>query len=166
MDTIFFALTCFSLLTYTQRLLKALGYLSEYDRPPHVNEDIQMHADTLYHRMLEQEAAIEQAKKEGKPIPKFEPLVVKPATVVVKDDFDVSTLNPETQKKWKEQLEKLPEEDRLAEEEAMKGELRARAELASRIQGLWQEQAKERESRKAEGRETISDKVANLFGRK
>ena len=149
-----------------QRLLKALGYLSNYDGPSEINEDIQMHADALYHRMLEQEAAIEEAKKEGRPVPKLEPMLMKSAVAVKKEDFDISSMNPEAQKKWKEHLEKLPEQDRLAEEQAMKGELKAKAELASKLQGLWQEQAKEREARKSEGKETISDKVANLFGRK
>ena len=39
-----------------------------------------MHADTLYHRMLEQEAAIEAAKAEGRPVPAFPPLVTEPIT--------------------------------------------------------------------------------------
>ena len=58
-----------------QRFLKALGYLSTYDRPPSVDEAIQMHADTLYHRMLTQEAAIEEAKASGLPTPSFGPIL-------------------------------------------------------------------------------------------
>jgi hypothetical protein len=34
-----------------------------------------MHADTLYHRMLDQEEAIEKAKAEGKLIPTFPPVI-------------------------------------------------------------------------------------------
>lgn len=34
-----------------------------------------MHADTLYHRMLDHEAAVEQAKAEGRPVPVFEPVM-------------------------------------------------------------------------------------------
>ena len=126
-----------------------------------------MHADALYHRMLEQEAAIEAAREEGREIPKFGPLVTEPKAkgeTGAEDDFDVSRLSPEAQKKWKEQLEKVPEEERRAEERAMKGEMRAKAELASRIQGLWKEQEQERQSRKAEGKDTIIDKVSGLFG--
>lgn len=65
-----------------QRFLKALGYLSTYDRPASVDEDIQMHADTLYHRMLDQEKAIEAAKAAGEPVPTFAPLITSrnPAT--------------------------------------------------------------------------------------
>ena len=58
-----------------QRFLKALGYLSAYSRPESVDEAIQMHADTLYHRMLAQEAAIAEAKAAGLPEPTFAPLL-------------------------------------------------------------------------------------------
>ena len=34
-----------------------------------------MHADTLYHRMLDQEKAIEAAKEAGQPIPSFPPIL-------------------------------------------------------------------------------------------
>lgn len=61
-----------------QRFLKALGYLSAHDRPPEVDERIQMHADTLYHRMLDQERAVEEAEKSNLPIPEFPPLVTEP----------------------------------------------------------------------------------------
>lgn len=58
-----------------QRFLKALGYLSTYSRPESVDEAIQMHADTLYHRMLAQEAAVEEAKAAGLPEPQFAPIL-------------------------------------------------------------------------------------------
>ncbi|KAL9634348.1 MAG: hypothetical protein Q9204_003039 [Flavoplaca sp. TL-2023a] len=64
--------------TMQARFLKALGYLSAYDRPPEVDERIQMHADTLYHRMLDQERAVEEAKRSNLPIPEFPPLVTEP----------------------------------------------------------------------------------------
>lgn len=124
-----------------------------------------MHADTLYQRIAEQEAAIEAAKNENRPVPTFAPVIAKPPRAK-EGDFDVAAMNPEAQKKWREQLEKLPEEERQAEEEAMKAELRAKAELASKVQGLWQEQAKEREARKAEGKETIYDRVVGFMGKK
>ncbi len=59
------------------RFLKALGYMSTYERPADVDEAIQMHADTLYHRMLAQEKAIETAKAAGQPIPTF-PAILPP----------------------------------------------------------------------------------------
>ncbi|KAI1827169.1 hypothetical protein F4861DRAFT_494287 [Xylaria intraflava] len=142
------------------RLLKALGYLSSIDRSPEVEEDIQMHADTLYHRMLKQEAEIETAKKEGLPIPKFGPLVSKPmvgATTLERE------LTPEQQETLKAKLEKVAEEDRAAEEEAIKAEIRAKTEVASRVEGLWQQQERDRQMRKAKGEETMWDRVAGAF---
>ncbi|KAL8773227.1 MAG: hypothetical protein Q9209_001904 [Squamulea sp. 1 TL-2023] len=64
--------------TMQARFLKALGYLSAHDRPPEIDERIQMHADKLYHRMLDQERAVEEAKKSNLPIPEFPPLVTEP----------------------------------------------------------------------------------------
>ncbi|KAI9885446.1 MAG: hypothetical protein M1823_002752 [Watsoniomyces obsoletus] len=61
------------------KFLKALGYLSTIDRPPQIDEQIQMHADKLYHRMLAQEALIEKAQEEGKPLPITDPLFTTPA---------------------------------------------------------------------------------------
>ncbi|KAI4188387.1 MAG: hypothetical protein L6R41_002170 [Letrouitia leprolyta] len=66
--------------TMQARFLKALGYLSAYDRPPEIDEKIQMHADTLYHRMLAQEAAVAEAKASNAPIPSFAPLISEPAS--------------------------------------------------------------------------------------
>jgi uncharacterized membrane-anchored protein YjiN (DUF445 family) len=128
-----------------------------------VEEDIQMHADRLYHRLMEQEAAIEEAKKEGKPVPKFEPLIPKPIIRITDETQDIS-LSPHLQQKLKEQLEKVPEDERHAEEEAIKAELRAKAEVAARVQDIWAEQAREKEQRRKEGKLTIGDRVSGLFG--
>ncbi|KAI0545806.1 hypothetical protein F4679DRAFT_559860 [Xylaria curta] len=143
------------------RLLKALGYLSTLDRDSQIEEDIQMHADALYHRMLKQEAEIEAAKKEGRPIPKFAPLVPRPMVAATTPEPE---LTPEQQETLKAKLENVAEEDRAAEEEAFKGEIRAKAEVASKVQGLWQQQELERQIRKQKGEETLWDKVAGAFG--
>ncbi|KAL8934626.1 MAG: hypothetical protein Q9211_005129 [Gyalolechia sp. 1 TL-2023] len=62
------------------RFLKALGYLSVFDRSAEIDEQIQMHADTLYHRMLAQEAAVAEAKASNAPVPSFAPLISAPAS--------------------------------------------------------------------------------------
>ena len=62
-----------------QRFLKALGYLSATDRSASVDEEIQMHADTLYHRMLDQEKAQEAARAAGLPVPQFPPIISQQA---------------------------------------------------------------------------------------
>ena len=141
------------------RLLKALGYLSVAGRGADVDEEIQMRADELFQRMLRQEEEIARAKEEGRAAPVFRPILqgevaARPAAAAEPSAALVA--------KWKEELEKLPPEEREAEEQALRGEYRAKAEMAGRVQGLWQEQAKEREARKAEGKETVFDRFSNM----
>jgi hypothetical protein len=152
------------------RLLKALGYLSVQGRNPEVDEEIQMRADELFHRMLAQEKEIEKAKEEGRAVPVFKPLLEEKkeaapgAAAAGKEGDKAFEPSAATVAAWKEKLAKLPPEEREAEERALRAEHRAKAELAAKVQGLWQEQAKEREARKAEGKETIMDKFSALVG--
>lgn len=151
------------------RLLKALGYLSVQGRGADVDEDIQMRADELYQRMVSQEREIERAREEGREPPVFKPVFNEVAAAVPtagaggqgKEDT-LPEPSAATLAAWKEKLEKLPVEEREAEEAALRAEHRAKAEMALRIQGLWQEQAKEREARKAKGEETIFDKFKSI----
>ncbi|KAI1137169.1 hypothetical protein F5Y05DRAFT_388362 [Hypoxylon sp. FL0543] len=147
------------------RLLKALGYLSTYDRSPDVEEDIQLHADTLYQRMLSQEAEIAAAKKEGRPIPKFPPLLPRASVAAdqQKQQPQEEELTQEQRSILKERLKKVAEEDQAAEEEAYRAELRAKAEVASRVQELWKKQEQERQERKERGEETLWDKLSGTF---
>ncbi|KAM0808078.1 putative Autophagy protein [Seiridium cardinale] len=145
---------CYNMQT---RLLKALGYLSTADRSPEVEEDIQMHADGLYHKYLQQEAEIEAAKAEGRPVPKFAPLVPKKPIVAIA--APETELNLEQQALLKTRLEKVAEEDRPAEEQAFRAELRAKAELNTRIKGIWDQQAEERRARQESGQATTWDRI-------
>ena len=144
------------------RLLKALGYLSVAGRGAEVDEEIQMRADELFQRMLRQEEEIARAKEEGRQAPVFKSILQ--GEVVGGETAAVAAAEPSPAlvAKWKEELEKLPPEEREAEEQALRGEFRAKAEMAGRVQGLWQEQAKEREARKAEGKETFFDRFSNM----
>jgi transketolase len=120
-----------------------------------------MHADTLYHQMLDREAAIAKAKKEGTPVPDFAPLIPEPAHSA----RGVDEVSPELQKQWQKKLKKVKEEDREAEENALKAEHRATREVAEKIQSIWDEQAKERASRKEKGQDSVLDKLASLVGK-
>ena len=133
--------------------------MSSLEIPESTNEDIQMHADKLFHRMLEQEVAIEAAKKEGRPIPKFESLVPKPAPA------PDPALEPseEVKKQWRAALDKLPEEDRAAEERALRADFEANAKVTASVQRLWDEQAEARRLRRAEGKATWGDTMRDLF---
>ncbi|KAL8400115.1 hypothetical protein RB594_000499 [Gaeumannomyces avenae] len=152
--------------TMQSRLLKALGYLSAHDRPASVDEEIQMHADSLYHRMLEQEAAAQKAKEEGRPAPEFAPLITRTtfADAADMDDEKIKGLvSEEARQKFEERVRDLPEQERAAEEAAARAELRAQAEAASRLHELRREEERERELRKLQGKETMLDKVSGAF---
>ncbi|KAH8682379.1 hypothetical protein BX600DRAFT_448401 [Xylariales sp. PMI_506] len=144
--------------TMQTRFLKALGYLSTYDRPAEVEEDIQMHADALYHRLLSQEAAVEAAKAEGKPIPTFPPLIT-----VKRVAASASPLNAEQQEALQARLAQVDEQERPAEEEAFIAEQRVKSEIASRVQDIRNQQEAERKARKETGAETAWDKVMGMI---
>lgn len=143
-----------------QRLLKALGYLSTADRSPQLEEEIQMHADSLYLKMQAQEAEIDAAKAEGRPIPTFEPLIPKQAVRSLGPERD---LTPEQQTDLRERLLKVPEEERAAEEAAVRAEFRSKAEISARVHGIWEQQDRERAERKQRGEETVWDRVSGAF---
>ncbi|KAI0103526.1 hypothetical protein F4814DRAFT_100313 [Daldinia grandis] len=145
------------------RLLKALGYLSTLDRSLEAEEEIQMHADTLYQRMLSQEAEITAAREEGRPIPRFPPLIPRLGQQQQHAQQPLEELTQEQQETLKARLKKVAEEDRAAEEEAVRAEFRVKAEVASRVQDLWKQQEEDRQTRKARGEETLWDKVTGVF---
>jgi hypothetical protein len=152
-----------------QKFLKALGYLSTFDRAQEVDEQIQMHADTLYHRMLDQEKLIEAAKAEGKPIPSFPPLLSsksKTANFPSLEDnkTQASSLPPSVQAGLKKRLDGLNAEEREVEERAIKAEIQAGEQVAGHLGSIYEKQREERQKRQEQGRETIGDKISSVFG--
>jgi hypothetical protein len=150
-----------------QKFLKALGYLSTFDRPPELDEKIQMHADTLYHRMLEQEKATEAAKAEGRPVPKFPPLLSSKSKNSVNPvdggRLQASDLKPKVQEGFKKRLEGLTAEEREVEERAIKAEIQAGVQVAEQLGSIYEKQAEERRIRKEQGKETIGDKITSIL---
>lgn len=57
------------------RFLRALGFMSMWQRTDEETERLQMHADKLYHRMLDQEKVQMEAKERGEEPPEFPPLL-------------------------------------------------------------------------------------------
>ena len=133
-----------------------------------MDEQIQLHADKLFHQMLAQEAETEKAKAEGRPAPTFAPLIPKPARPPAEEEdaaADVSRMSAEKRKKWMERLEKVPEAERYAEEEAMKAEMRAKAEVASRVTSLWEEKKlRDGGDAAAAAGKSLPERVAGFFG--
>lgn len=129
-----------------------------------------MQADTLYHRMLDQEKAIEKAKEEGLPPPAFPPLLSPPKKVVNTDNptgkqdaVEISDLRERIQAPLKKKLATLEGEERELTENAMKAEIAAGAQVAKRLDVINSKQEEERRIRKEQGRETIADKIASSF---
>ncbi|PON30684.1 hypothetical protein TGAM01_v200104 [Trichoderma gamsii] len=147
--------------TMQSRFLRALGYGSVAGRPAEVDEDIQLHADALFQRMLQHEAEVEKAKEAGTLIPSFDPSIPRttatPATAVKPSE--------ELQKQWKEKLDQLPEDERAAEEAALRADLQAKADVARNVKKIWDAKREEREVRRAEGQATFSDTIAALFSK-
>ncbi|KAM0138211.1 hypothetical protein ACHAPC_009845 [Botrytis cinerea] len=154
--------------TMQGKFLKALGYLSTYDRPPAVDEQIQLHADTLYHRMIDQEKQIEEAKAEGRPVPIFPPLISKSRpgesdSTQENNKLKASDLSPKVQASFKKRLEGLNDDERLVEERAIQAEIEAGEQVAGQLGKIYEKQDEERRQRKEQGRETISDKFFSIF---
>lgn len=145
-----------------QSLLKALGYLNAIGRSPEIDERIQLHADKLYHQMLEQEDAVANAQKEGKPIPTFEPVLPKQVAGAATADADVE-MSESAKKRVQSKLDKLAEHERDAEEAALQAEMRSKAAMIGKIKELWKEQEAEREARRQKGAETMWDKATGVF---
>lgn len=150
---------------FQQRLLKALGYLNALDAGAGVEERIQMHADKLYHQMIDQERAAAQAEKEGKPLPKYEPLIPQQAVKDAKaaEESGAALMSEAAKKRVKDKLDKMDKRERDAEKAAIEAEIEAKAVMVAKIKDLWKEQEVEREERKARGEETYWDKTASFF---
>lgn len=134
-----------------------------------------MHADSLYHRMLDQEKVIEEAKAEGRPIPTFPPILsskakvakpptdTAPKTALEESQIQASDLTPKVQEALKKRLEGLSDDQRILEERAIKAEIRAGEQVAGHLTTIFEKQEAERRKRKEEGKETIADKMTSIF---
>lgn len=164
-----------------QRFLKALGYLSNYERPPEVDEQIQMHADTLYHRMLERERVVAEAKAAGLPVPIFPDILSSSATSTPSQTLptptagsspedprplppDLEGLKPKVKAQLRDRMKDLSPEERALEEKALSMEIAAGETVGKEIGRMFEDQAKAKKSRKEQGRETFGDKIGSWFG--
>ncbi|EON62485.1 hypothetical protein W97_01707 [Coniosporium apollinis CBS 100218] len=176
------------------RFLKALGYLSDAGRSEEDDERIQMHADRLYQRMLEQERQIEEAKKAGLPVPEFKPVLsgesmrqamaggsgsslgeTQTSSVAAAKNLptpatpgrnqDVfGNVPEETRKNFEKRLESLSREDRELELRAIQAELNAGRQFGRQIESALEEQRQNRLKRKEHGQESMGDKIKSWWG--
>lgn len=115
-----------------------------------------MHADSLYNRMLDHEKAVAKAKEEGLPVPVFESVIPKPASQPPK-------LPEQVEQTWRETLSKLPEDEREAEEAALRGDYETKEGVAKNVKQLMDARKQEREARQAAGEGTLTDALQSLW---
>lgn len=148
-----------------------------------------MHADTLYHRMLSQEKAIEEAKAAGQPVPIYAPILAPENTATTtapttsptpsnaatstipapKDSKpDLPALSSETrtllhepaQQKLREKLKDMTPSERELEERSVQMEARTAGDIAVRMREVGEGRKKRRE----EGKGDTADTIAGWFG--
>lgn len=91
------------------KFLQALGYMSSFDSTDEHEEKIQMHADKLYHRMMDYEEELETAKREGRPLPPLASLFDSSRPVPTLDQIN---LPQDMESKLKTPLKELPPHER------------------------------------------------------
>ncbi|KAH9868555.1 hypothetical protein J1614_007627 [Plenodomus biglobosus] len=165
------------------KFLKALGYMTMEARTPEEDERIQMHADKLYQQMLAQEKEIEEAKKEGRPVPKFESVLSKGNVVQAmgggiskstaargtEQQLDVedviwSNVKPDVRREYEKKLAELPPQEREVERMAVLGELRASQGVAKQVEETFISERIARMERKQNGQATIGDTIKSWWG--
>jgi hypothetical protein len=167
------------------KFLKALGYLDMANRSPADDEKIQMHSDKLYQQMLQQEKMIQEAEKEGRPVPEFtsvlskenvsaamkgQPLESKQVFPPASDESaDISKeawigISTKTREKYEKSIEKLTPVEREIERKALEGEVAATRAYSKHIEGAFVEERIGRLKRKEEGKATIGDIIKTWWG--
>ena len=141
-----------------------------------------MHADTLYHRMLSQEAAAADAKAAGLPEPEFAPILSsvsrstnakpdtsgtapapKAATKNALPDLAPETrayLNAAAQAELRERMKGMTSVERELEERGTVMEVRMASEAGKQVSSVFGERKKRRE----DGTATFGDTVSGWFG--
>lgn len=180
--------------TMQSRFLKALGYLAVQGQGQEAEEAVQMHADRLYERMLEQERAVEEAKARGEEPPVFESIMSKenvaaamkgevaPVVVVKQEKMDAEKareveerklaesldemrgLSPKMRKEFEERVRKLSGVERELEIRAIQGEFAESKSIAKQVEALFEEEKVKRLGRQSEGHETIGDRIKRMWG--
>ncbi|KXL46015.1 hypothetical protein M433DRAFT_154017 [Acidomyces richmondensis BFW] len=168
--------------TMQSRFLKALGYLS-ITGSEEEDERIQMHADKLYHEMLDREEAAEKARTHGEEAAKMPSLISPENTLAAlgKDSawakarqralelgegagLKLSDFSPEKQEAIKKRIEGMNELEKELELQLIAAETRATREYAEKVHEMFEEERRHRLDRRARGKETVGDTLKRLWG--
>ena len=135
-------------------------------------ERIQMHADKLYTRLVEQDRMIDEAKKAGREPPVFEGVLAPDVSVntveggraALATPPEIESLREEARAEVEKMLEGKTGRERHYEEQAIAAEIRAALETVSQ----WDERAKEvkqsKQERRDKGQASLGDRVSGSFG--
>jgi hypothetical protein len=162
------------------RFLKALGYLA-IQRSAEDDERIQMHADKLYHEMLDRERKIAEAKAQGLEEPSLPPLIEPQATMKALgtdsawaqarmiaqekgQELKLSSFSPDKQAEIRARLKGKSKAEQQLELQLVAGESRATLDYAIRIREQMEEERKNRADRRARGKETFGDTIKRYWG--
>lgn len=164
------------------RFLKALGYLSVKGRTEEAEERIQMHADKLYHEMLERERVAEEMRRDGQEVPAFAPLLpntteeTKATTRGSEGDgpwarakqnerlpSNFSLLSEKKQKQIREALKDKTGMDRELELQLLEVEAKESREKVQQLQAIREDDEKKRADRRDRGRESVGDSIRRMW---
>lgn len=134
-----------------------------------------MHADKLFHRMLSQERAIEEAKAGGLPVPEFPPLISKPSIPISSAteseanhgqpfSGSIEALNPTARTKIKDRLGKLTPGERELEEKAISTDIEVADRVGNEVERIREMKRDAKRKRKEDGKETAGDRISSWFG--
>jgi len=176
-------------MTMQGKLLRALGYLSLYERSEAESERIQMHADRLYGEMLEREKKMQEAKARGEKEPVFKPLLkgfedddTMATTGAAGDRVEgeiMATAAERAQKGERVSYDSLPEQMKLKLRNArLKGldgdelvlakleleqDIAVKLDLVRKLNERYVEEKRERDERREKGEERFGDMVKRYF---
>ncbi|KAH9825625.1 hypothetical protein Tdes44962_MAKER04067 [Teratosphaeria destructans] len=166
--------------TMQSRFLKALGYLSVV-RSEEEDEKIQMHADSLYHRMLERQRLVEEAEKEGLPAPQLPPLIDASATTAALGESSafarnrkramevgwsgsLSSYAPEKRAAIMKKIAGMNEREKELELQLIAAESRAHMDIQEKYYERLRAESEARADRRQRGKETAGDTIKRLWG--
>jgi hypothetical protein len=167
--------------TLQAKFLQALGYMSVEDRPPEVEERIQMHADKLYQQMLEHEKITKEAKAQGLPAPEFKPIMsrdnlakvlgveAKPYTAIAEraeemsKKTDLSYVPENMREKYEKNIKDMTPDERLIEEALNVAQAREQSNLARDYRQFVDKKKVEEVERKEAGAATLAERIRSWW---
>lgn len=149
------------------RFLKALGYAgtgtTESD-----NENIQLHAETLYNRMLEREQETAQAKAAGLPEPAFSPLFhvdrqQQSSTAAVRKEA-LQYMGEEKFAQFEAAMSDKPAAEKELELQLIIADAKSVMQYSGQVGSYFEEERLARAKRREKGQETFGDTLKRWGG--